>query len=84
MGLWNGSAEARDAEKSDRFLCSIVANDRIARDARFQSLSLLEKIRIVKGLMNRVSWQDQWDWFIVSGQFGQPPPEGVSFSTTLL
>jgi len=34
--------------------------------------SLLEQISIVKGLFNRIARQDQWDWFIVSGQFGYP------------
>jgi len=34
--------------------------------------SLLEQISIVKGLFNRIVRQDQWDWFVVSGQLGYP------------
>jgi T5orf172 domain len=34
--------------------------------------TLLDDLSVVEGMFNRISRQDQWDWFTVKGQLGYP------------
>lgn len=46
--------------------------------------SILASISEVKGMFNRTIRKDQWDWFSVYTQLGEPPPPEASSAVQLL